>query len=148
MPGGIAITPVVQVPIGGIAAWLKSYVNTPTLPPDWLECNGQIVNDPESVYNGQILPDLNGQNRFLRGSATSGGIGGAATVQLSIDQLPAHSHTTLASPTYQPGGAFGPQAFPAAPDTGTPYSTSTVGGNQPHENLPPCYNVVWIMRVK
>jgi hypothetical protein len=66
-------------PVGAVIAWLKSYPNTPALPHGWVECNGQTLNDPDSVYNGQTIPNLNGQNRFLRGATTSGSTGGSET---------------------------------------------------------------------
>ncbi len=77
MPGGIPISPFpILAPIGSIVAWLKSYANTPALPSGWVECNGQTLSDADSVYNGQAIPNLNGDNRFLRGNSTSGGTGG------------------------------------------------------------------------
>lgn len=42
---------------------------------NWAECNGQTLNDVESPLNGITIPDLNGDNNFLRGSTTSGGTG-------------------------------------------------------------------------
>jgi hypothetical protein len=67
------------VPIGSVVAWLKSYTNTPALGAGWVECNGQVLSDATSVYNGQTIPDLNGtgvgNHRFLRGQNTSGGTG-------------------------------------------------------------------------
>lgn len=62
----------VLTPIGAIVAWHKSLTHTPPLPQGWVECNGQTLNDPESVYHGVAIPNLNGQERFLRGSGTSG----------------------------------------------------------------------------
>jgi hypothetical protein len=59
-------------PIGTIKAWHKDFTNTPSLPWGWIECNGQSLSDTESPYDGEIIPDLNGDGRFLRGSATSG----------------------------------------------------------------------------
>ena len=59
-------------PVGSIVAWHKSFENTPPLPDEWVECNGQVLNDPRSPYDGQTIPDLNGQARFLRGASTSG----------------------------------------------------------------------------
>ena len=69
-----------NVPIGTIIAWHKDFTNTPPLPVGWLECNGQEVVDADSVYNGQLLPDLNNpidvglKGRFLRGHTLSGEI--------------------------------------------------------------------------
>ena len=74
-------------PVGSVVAWLKSYDNAPALPPGWVECNGQVLNQPASPFNGQTIPDLNGQagaRRFLRGSTSSGSVGGAESHQHSI----------------------------------------------------------------
>lgn len=74
-------------PIGAVVAWLKSYTNTPTLAAqgrtEYIECNGQTLSDAASVYNGQVIPDINGNlsevNRFLRGKTVSGGTGGSTS---------------------------------------------------------------------
>ena len=68
-----------SLPIGSIVAWDKSRTNTPgTLPANWVECNGQLLNIPDSPYNGQYAPDLNNnlydssRGRYLRGGLQSG----------------------------------------------------------------------------
>lgn len=85
-------------PIGTIAAWHKSLAGTPTLPSDWVECNGQVLNDPASVYDGATIPDLNGDSRYLRGGAASGAMQAQLTAKngLSITDHPKHKHTTPA----------------------------------------------------
>lgn len=50
-----------KMPIWTIVAWHKDFPNTPSLPAWWMECNWQVVNDTNSVYNWQTLPDLNSQ---------------------------------------------------------------------------------------
>jgi hypothetical protein len=62
------------VPIGTIMAWHNSIPGTPTLPLNWLECNGQEIRDAKSPFFNRATPNLNGdgQNRFLRGSNVSG----------------------------------------------------------------------------
>ena len=65
------------VPIGTIVAWHKSATGTPALPDGWVECNGQVLNDAASPYNGQAIPNLNSAagytaGRFLRGYPISG----------------------------------------------------------------------------
>ena len=37
------------VPIGSIIAWHKSFSNSPALPDGWVECDGQVLSDPNSV---------------------------------------------------------------------------------------------------
>jgi hypothetical protein len=71
-------------PVGTIMAWNKSFANTPSLPGNWAECNGQVVSDAGSPYNGQTLPNLNSTGYFLRGGTTSG--------TLQADDYKAHTH--------------------------------------------------------
>jgi hypothetical protein len=66
-----------NVPIGCILPFAKSYTNCPAMPPGWAECDGTVLNDARSVFNGQALPDLNTTKRMVRGSSTSGTTGGA-----------------------------------------------------------------------
>ena len=110
-------------PIGVIMPWLKSYTNTPALPEGWVECDGSTLSDADSVYDGQVIPDLNGDNRFLRGNSTSGGTGGTEN----------HTHTN--SSTLQ------------VRDEGTLIGYATTGVNST-STLPTYYEVVWIMKIK
>ena len=112
------------VPIGSIVPWLKSFTGVPALSATTLfvECNGQVLNDPASLLDGQTIPDLNGGNRWVRGNATSGGTGGSAgTTQLVIP----------------PGNMIG----------GGGGWGNWADGNE-SARFPPYYDVVWIMRVK
>lgn len=123
-----ALTP----PIGAVVAWLKTYTNTPALPAGWAECDGSTVSDSDSPYDGQTLPDLNGDNRFLRGSSTSGSTGGSET----------HSHAVPADPTGSgPGGAI------TGGNTSADYY-DTNWQSDATSTLPTYYEVVWIIRIK
>ena len=107
------------VPIGGVVSWVPELFDTrPPLLPNFVECNGQVLSDGDSPLDGKTIPDLNGDNRFMRGNATSGTTGGSAT----------HSHP-------QGGG----NEFDNGAKKGFAGTFST---------LPPYYNVVWIMRIK
>jgi hypothetical protein len=113
------------VPVGSVLPFLKNLTNTPSLPTGWVECNGQTISDSDSVYNGVTLPDLNGDNRFLRGDSTSGNTGGSET----------HSHTmTFAYGSYDPGTDY--------------YADEEVLTTSTEDSKPPYYGVVWIMRIK
>ena len=117
-----------NVPIGAVISWLKSFPGTPTLPIDnsYVECDGQILNDTESLFNGQTIPDLNGSigtQRFLRGSTGSGSTGGS--------ELHIHSISSAANQK-------GPGNNPDVINFNTNNSIT----------LPSFYEVVWIMRVK
>jgi hypothetical protein len=141
------------VPVGGVIAWLKSLTNTPTLPSEWLECNGQALTggsaDAQSVYNGGTLPNLNGASsgtkRFLRGAGTSGGVGGAETHNHSVNGASAVTPDTIISVT--PDICLGTiEAWGASScggDNGS-FSVNTAVASF----LPSYYEVVWIIRIK
>lgn len=116
------------VPVGSVVAFLKSLTGTPTLPDEFVECNGQTLSDSQSIYNGVVIPNLNGASsstqRFLRGSSTSGTTGGTET----------HCHGI-------PGGGLCYTAG-ATSATTAPSFTSAAG------TLPSYYEVVWVMRIK
>ncbi len=137
------------VPIGSIVAWHRDLPYTPSLPDGWVECNGQTLNDSDSPLDGQTIPDLNGEGRFLRGGPSSG--------LLEDDQFEAHDHG--------PGSYYGTHAeYPGswvlggvprdrAPNfwsivypTHAIHGTSGVTGHA--ETRPVNMSVVWIMRVK
>lgn len=56
-----------NLPIWTILAWHKSMSWTPTLPNGFVECNWQTLNDAASVYNWQIIPDLNNSPSWYAG---------------------------------------------------------------------------------
>jgi hypothetical protein len=124
------------IPIGTVFSWLKNFPNVPPIGDEWVECNGQVLNDPDSILNGQIIPDLNGQNRFLQGSATSGSVGGSATMT--------HTHTgSLPSGSSQ---GDRPKSNSGSWSAWEPFFTTDGASNT--ENRPPFYTVVWIMKIK
>jgi hypothetical protein len=80
----------IDIPIGGVIWWHKSLTGVPSLPSGWVECNGQVLSDPESLLNGRTIPNINGSKYFIRGGATSGGT--------QANQMKSHTHTaSLAS---------------------------------------------------
>lgn len=128
-------------PVGTIVGWLKSFTNTPSIPAGWVECNGQTLGDAGSVYNGQVIPNLNGDNRFLRGNATSGGTGGSETHNhkwvhaQTVNNNLAIDSTRTDQITYNADGSV------KADKTGGCYTDKI-------STHPTYYEVVWIMRVK
>ncbi len=133
-------------PIGSIFPWLKSFTNTPTLPAGWVECDGSVLSDADSVFDGETLPDLNGNNNFLRGSATSGSSGGSDT----------HHHKMGLGGTSQlswnEGHIYGTDGtLTSSRDVADTGSGTTYDGNRKtstSSNLPAYYEIVYIMRVK
>lgn len=128
-----------SVPIGSVIAWHKSMAGTPPLGAGWVECNGQIISDPESPYNGQTVPNLNGQARTLYGGSVSG------STRME-DSLPAHSHGpgTLKFKTAS--------NWPAAQASQQNYCSGEMCGGttgSAEAGTPfAAFQVVWIMRVR
>lgn len=100
---------------------------------------------PASMFGGtwEQLKD-----RFLLGAGdtyANGATGGSATHTLSVDEMPAHSHTTLIDIAYTMGKVDGGYTY-AISNSGS-FPTGTSGGNQPHNNLPPYLAVYMWKRV-
>ena len=117
-------------PIGTIMPWVKSLSGVPTLPNGWLECDGQFVADSESPLNTQQIPDLNGENRFLCGSNVSDATGGNDT----------HTHTI--------GNASGTTTIKSLTVLDNYVSPSHTHTASTETNVPPYFDVVYIIRVK
>lgn len=140
------LTAAEAVPIGAILPWLKSFTNTPSLPTGFVECDGSVLSDADSVYNGETLPDLNG-NEFVRGAATSGGTGGGTTgagsahghdVTGTSAAGSSHNHSfsdgfTTSGPSTTDEGASGTgQIMAADGHTHTGTASGTTGGESSH----------------
>jgi len=75
-------------PVGTILAWTpkpnKDTGNPVELPDGWKECDGsQIVG---GIWNGQYTPNINGQERFLRGSSEN------RVLDIEDDEVRGHTH--------------------------------------------------------
>jgi len=164
---GVIITPGpsaaegVSPPIGSVLAWLKTYDNTPALPDEFVECNGQVLDDADSVYDTQTIPDLNGETRFLIGQAISGATGGGTSINIAHTHTgPSHGHTysdTTNTSAYQKTVQSGSGVAASNVDHSHNYSgTTNASGtgatgsalSSTQSILPICYGVVWIMRIK
>ena len=136
VPGAVTVAPV-----GSVLAWLKSYTNTPALSSGWVECNGQVLSDGDSVYDGQTIPNLNG-GKFLRGASTSGGTGGTIIKYLKT--------TGVVSNINAVGDVIGSLSNGQALATFKGAGANTINwkSDEISDSRPPYYNVVWIMKVK
>jgi microcystin-dependent protein len=129
-------------------------------PRNWALCNGQLmaINQNQALFsllgttyggNGQTtfaLPDLRGRipNGF-GANYTLGELGGVSSVTVNISQLPAHNHAwnannTLGSSGFDANTVLGGGAMYAASPLDSamlPAAVSSIGGNQPHENMMP-----------
>ncbi len=126
------------VPKGTVIAWSGDVTK---IPETWALCDGQ---------GGR--PDLRG--RFILGSGKGDGLterklnekNGEENVTLSIAQIPAHSHVHRhyecsggncnSEAGYKGGGSFSSRA-----------NTDSTGGGQSHNNMPPYYVLVYIIKI-
>ena len=113
---------------------------TPQLPDGWVECDGNVLSDSDSPYNGETIPDLNGsigdgnKGRFLRGHLASG--------QTEISQNLSHTHTFGTGPDSGAGADYLTERATSTPGE----ITSNARGDT--EARPFNYSVVFIMRIK
>jgi hypothetical protein len=151
--GNVTLSAPGVVPVGGVVAWMKSFTNTPSLPTGWVECNGQTLSDAGSVYNTQVIPNLNNSgtgtghvgNYFLRGgtSTLASWAGGGGNTQTGGSDTHTHNITVTgvtssSSLCSDPAGT----SWYVFPDS------SGAGTSDNQSNIPIYATVVWIMRVK
>lgn len=96
-------------------------------------------------------PDLRG--RFILGASGShavGSTGGEENHTLTIEEMPSHKHKTAWSEDIAPWGTEDHDKIGNGStfdyDNTWPF-TSTVGGDKPHNNMPPYYALSYIMKI-
>ena len=140
-------------------------------PAGWMFCEGQLlpISEFETLFNligttyggdGQstfALPDLRGRIPIHQGNGfTLAETGGAETVTLTVQQIPAHSHplraSTGAGTTNAPNGnvtAASPSVTLYIQDVTdanlSPNAAGATGGSQPHNNFQPYLCVDFII---
>ena len=128
-------------PAGTIIAYYGS-----TAPSGYLVCDGSKFDTNKysklyQILGKNTLPNL--VDKFIYGgtSADIGAEGGEATHTLTIDEMPSHAHGYS---DYQPrtgsgrgGGSYTVGIVEAWRDT------VTVGGSQPHNNIPPYVKLLY-----
>lgn len=146
------------VPIGTIVMWATS-----TPPEGWLLCNGKEVNRAAYTELFKVLgtsvgaagsssfkiPDLSG--RFPLGTSNTHNLhstGGAETHTLTIDEMPAHDHGIGGNIVQRGSGGDAFRELAGAYPGGSNPSSQRVGGEQPHNNMPPFYGINFIIRAK
>lgn len=137
------------LPVGSIIAWHKNIKNPALSLPStgvFMECNGQTVNDATSPLNGLVLPNLNGEGRFLRGAGTSG------VNQNDAFQGHKHPSTDDGSGSFKYNGMIlaGGAGYAATnPSTGLPTNDGVDGEPRiASETRPKNMSIVWVMKVK
>jgi microcystin-dependent protein len=144
-------------------------------PDGWAFCDGQLLaiatnevlfdligttygGDGQTTY---AVPDLRGRVPVHQGNNTqsnyvTGQSGGVESVTLTTNQMPAHTHamyasTSPASAAHGPSEVLGSSTAMSLYGTGAPNmamdpnALTPVGGNQPHENMPPFVALSYII---
>ncbi|MCR9143881.1 MAG: DUF2341 domain-containing protein [bacterium] len=165
-PGGGMTGAFDTLPLGTILAWHRDVAGNPELPDGWVECNGQIVDDPLSPFHQvpNVVPNLNDPRQgwntngsFLRGGATSGTFEDDA-FQGHKHNDTGHTHTargicvslwTPGCPTLDMGAGTNSYAL----NTGfanltDPTATSFGNPRYGSETRPVNMSVIWIMKIR
>ena len=133
------------VPVGTIIMWSGS---TDDLTSEWALCDGE---------NG--TPDLRG--RFIVGAGQAAGlssyeigaVGGEEKHQLTVAEMPSHSHKVVVH-TVGYTGSYNSDPEAATYDSHSrnngsrDVSGQSTGGDGEHENRPPYYALAFVMRIK
>ena len=127
------------LPPGTIVMWSGALS---AIPEGWALCDGT-----------QGTPDL--RNRFVVGAGAvyaSGDVGGFDQVTLTVAQIPAHTHGYSDKFTDGNREDNGSHAWDATNDKNPRYvtenkTTGETGGNQPFDNRPPYYALIFIMKL-
>lgn len=151
------------VPIGGIIDWWSDN----TVPLNYKVCDGTVISDGASPLNGLTSPNV--VNKFARGVAqanirSSPVTGGADSLTLTVNELPAHSHSQAAH-NHSIGGVYiennknysGTGFNPLTNDVRSGVVSSTgssqpaigsTGSGNPFNIIPAYYGLVKIIRIK
>lgn len=144
------------IPVGSIVAFAGAVV-----PDGWLLCNGQAIS--RTLYselfalvdltygsgNGSTtfnVPDIRGRVVVMRDQSQSefdflGEIGGDIDVQLTLAQMPSHTHTI---PTYNQSSP-GPY-FATSGGTDQVSFSNSAGGGEYHPNLQPYFTLNYLIK--
>jgi hypothetical protein len=120
------------VPSGVIVMWSGAINNIPN---GWVLCDGS-----------DGTPDLT--DRFIVGAGNQysvGDIGGEEEHQLTVDEMPSHTHDEQIQGINTDNADSGSLAD--TPSGAVTQNTSSTGGDSAHENRPPFYALAYIQKV-
>lgn len=135
-----SIDPTSREAIGTIKTWIRPNAST-ALPANWVLCDGSVLMDSDSPFDGSNLPDM--RNRYMRGGNISnlsfptdmnyvlGGSGvvsgGATNHSHGVFNAGAHSHGVNGSTANAGDHSHGSGSLLASGTTGTIPTCNTAG---------------------
>ena len=141
------------LPVGSIIAWHRDLLEKEGfhLPPGWVTCDGQKLEDEESLLNGHTIPNLNGEGRFLRGGKESGTLQNQDWKSFSVagfgQGLYTHSDVLIPKEGYNTTYPFGGK-WESVPGSGGSVANRLRFKFDTSEVRPINMSVVWIMKIK
>jgi microcystin-dependent protein len=141
-------------------------------PRGWALCNGQLlpINQNQALFSligtfyggdGRVtfqLPNLQASMPIGMGNGFNlGGLGGEVNHTLLLTEIPSHTHpaqgvSTSATSASAAGNTWASSTknpYSASPNTNlNPLTLSSVGGNQPHNNMPPYLTLNFIIALQ
>jgi len=154
---GADLTGIVTIPTGVIVMWSGT-----TIPSGWALCDGTnstpdlrnrfIVGANDASKTGittQTGPGFNVTTGAIDDTYEPGDIGGSVAHQMTIAEMPAHTHPYTNGDSYWTLSSATPQneGFTAGSNEFTTRtSINAQGGDNYHENRPPYYALAFIMK--
>ena len=118
-----------SMPIGSIIMYNGKAED---IPQGWAICDG-MLGTPNLV------------DRFVLGSFSAGGTGGASQITLTAEQLPPHNHKVNA--WYGKSGSTGSGNGLQSSPIGQQVYTEETGNNEAIDIMPPYYRLIYIMKI-
>jgi len=129
------------VPSGTIMIW---YSSTGSIPFGWQICDG--TNSTPDLRNSFVIGGKQDDGGVVKTNVTGSltATGGATTVTLTVDQIPAHTHSAYIHTRTDTGTSIVDLTSTAG---WASYNTSSTGGGGSHTNMPPYHALCYIMKI-
>ena len=136
--GNLTVT--AGVPIGGIIMWSGTKA-----PNGWSLCDGS---NSTPDLRGRFVVSTNGDPAMGLTNLKLGDVGGEEFHQLSVPEMPSHTHTTPTGAQNAGYSGGGNNTYNAGSVTGGAGGDPTnSNATLPHNNMPPFYALAYIMKI-
>ena len=144
-----------SIPIGGIIIFyppaqqpMSSYFDMGTGLGKTIAQGGLVDMSKFAICNGSnSTPDLRDKFPLGAGNLASGSIGGEASHELTVEELPSHKHSMLGNGSTLLAAPYNRTIERGEGDMRYSVETGYTGSDQPHNNMPPYMALYYIMRI-